>query len=84
MQGKMEKPPVDNVPPCEELPPVVNPEPSCSELDEQLQFYLGYSFIPLQCNTETYDAKTAFPRGTIYPALYKPMGVYGNDFGGRK
>jgi len=43
---------------------------------------IGYAYVPLQIADETnlYDAQTALGRGTIFPPLDLPLGVYGKQF----
>lgn len=41
---------------------------------------LAYSYTPLQQIDTVYDNETALSKGTIFPELYKPKGVYGKEF----
>ena len=41
---------------------------------------LGYSYVPIQAIGETYCAEKALKRGTVFPELDLPLGVYGNNF----
>ena len=41
---------------------------------------LAYSYVPYQYMKKTYDAQKALMRGTAFPELDKPFGVYGNEF----
>ena len=42
---------------------------------------IGYSYVPIQVaeDTNLYDAETALSRGTIFPPLDLPLGVYGKQ-----
>ena len=42
---------------------------------------IGYAYVPFQITEETnlYDSKTALERGTIFPPLDLPLGVYGKQ-----
>ena len=42
---------------------------------------VGYAYVPTQTAVETnlYDAETGFMRGTIFPTLDLPLGVYGKQ-----
>ncbi len=42
---------------------------------------IGYAYVPFQIAEETnlYDAQTALERGTIFPPLDLPLGVYGKQ-----
>ena len=41
---------------------------------------LGYSYVPVQVFGDVYCAEKALKRGTIFPELDLPFGVYGNNF----
>lgn len=43
---------------------------------------VGYAYVPEQIAVDTniYDAETGLMRGTIFPALDLPLGVYGKQF----
>ena len=41
---------------------------------------LAYSYTPIQQIDTVYDNETALSRGTVFPELYKPKGVYGKEF----
>lgn len=42
---------------------------------------VGYAFVPIQKAIETnlYDAETGLMRGTIFPPIDLPLGVYGKQ-----
>jgi hypothetical protein len=42
---------------------------------------IGYAYVPFQIAEETnlYDAQMALDRGTIFPPLDLPLGVYGRQ-----
>lgn len=42
---------------------------------------IGYAYVPFQIAEETnlYDAQMALDRGTIFPPLDLPLGVYGKQ-----
>lgn len=50
---------------------------SCSLYDN---YPLAYSYVPYQKYTNVYDMEKALEKGTAFPALDKPFGVYGNEF----
>ena len=41
---------------------------------------LAYSYVPYQYINRTYTAQKSLARGTVFPELDKPFGVYGNEF----
>ncbi len=43
---------------------------------------VGYAYVPEQIAVDTnlYDAETGLIRGTIFPPLDLPLGVYGKQF----
>lgn len=43
---------------------------------------IGYAYVPVQIaeDTNIYDAETGLERGTIFPPLDLPLGVYGKQF----
>ncbi len=43
---------------------------------------VGYAYVPEQIAVDTnlYDAQTGLMRGTIFPTLDLPLGVYGKQF----
>ena len=41
---------------------------------------LAYSYVPVQVFGDTYSAEKALKRGTIFPELDLPFGIYGNNF----
>lgn len=43
---------------------------------------VGYAYVPIQIaeDTNLYDAQTGLMRGTIFPTLDLPLGVYGKQF----
>lgn len=43
-------------------------------------FQVGYSYVPYQVLGELYTVEKGFSRGTIFPELDLPYGVYGNNF----
>lgn len=42
---------------------------------------LAYAYVPIQTaeDTNLYDAQTGLERGTIFPPLDLPLGVYGKQ-----
>lgn len=42
---------------------------------------VGYAYVPIQvaADTNLYDAETGLMRGTIFPPLDLPLGVYGKQ-----
>ena len=42
---------------------------------------LAYAYVPIQIaeDTNLYDAQTGLERGTIFPPLDLPLGVYGKQ-----
>lgn len=42
---------------------------------------IGYSYVPIHVaeDTNIYDAETGLNRGTIFPPLDLPLGVYGKQ-----
>ena len=42
---------------------------------------IGYTFVPIQeaSDRNLYDPETGLMRGTIFPPLDLPLGVYGNQ-----
>ena len=42
---------------------------------------IGYAFVPIQTadDTNIYNAETGLNRGTIFPPLDLPLGVYGRQ-----
>lgn len=42
---------------------------------------VGYAYVPFQTAEETnlYDAETGLNRGTVFPTLDLPLGVYGKQ-----
>ncbi len=42
---------------------------------------IGYAYVPIQMASDRnlYDAETGLMRGTIFPPLDLPLGVYGNQ-----
>ncbi len=42
---------------------------------------IGYAYVPIQqaSDRNLYDAETGLIRGTIFPPLDLPLGVYGNQ-----
>ena len=45
------------------------------------EMLLGYAYVPIQIaeDTNLYDAETGLERGTIFPPLDLPLGVYGKQ-----
>lgn len=41
---------------------------------------LAYSYTPMQQLDTVYDNENALSHGTVFPELYKPKTVYGNEF----
>lgn len=43
---------------------------------------IAYAYVPSQIaeDTNLYDAETGLSRGTIFPPLDLPLGVYGKQF----
>ncbi len=43
---------------------------------------VGYAYVPTQIaeDTNVYDAQTGLSRGTVFPTLDLPLGVYGKQF----
>ncbi len=52
------------------------PENSCN-------MAVGYAYVPIQKadDRNLYDPETGLSRGTIFPPLDLPLGVYGKQFG---
>lgn len=42
---------------------------------------LAYAYVPYQNYESPYDMETSLSKGTVFPALNKPYGVYGKEFG---
>jgi len=40
---------------------------------------LGYALVPNQCLRQVYDEEKALYRGTIFPELDLPYGIYGRE-----
>ena len=40
---------------------------------------LAYAYVPIQKFGETYTPEEGLMRGTLFPALDKPLGVYGRE-----
>lgn len=40
---------------------------------------VGYAFVPEQHFGDVYDTDTALERGTLFPELDLPLGVYGEE-----
>ncbi len=40
---------------------------------------LAYAYVPIQNFGETYSPEEGLSRGTLFPSLDKPLGVYGRD-----
>ena len=40
---------------------------------------LAYSYVPYQYMNKTYSSEKALSRGTSFPELDKPFGVYGTE-----
>lgn len=40
---------------------------------------LAYAYVPMQKFGETYSPMEGLTRGTLFPSLDKPLGVYGRD-----
>ena len=63
---------------------LLNIEPIQASRPEYCEAYdnypLAYSYVPYQKYTGVYSMEKAFEKGTAFPALDKPMGVYGNEF----
>ena len=49
----------------------------CSLYDD---YPLAYAYVPYQKYTGVYSMEKAFEKGTAFPSLDKPLGVYGNEF----
>ena len=41
---------------------------------------LAYAYVPYQEFDSTYNMDESLNKGTVFPELYKPMRVYGNEF----
>ena len=50
------------------------------KIDPMQGMCVGYSYVPIQTFGDTYCAEKAFKRGTVFPELDLPLGVYGNNF----
>ncbi|MCL2838158.1 MAG: spore coat associated protein CotJA [Oscillospiraceae bacterium] len=71
-----EPPPIGTMPPVMPVPPVgVIPPPVHPSVDVRL----GYAFVPKQIANDRnlYMSEMGLERGTIFPDLDKPLGVYG-------
>lgn len=55
-------------------------ENSCTCLEN---LPLAYAYVPYQVMDSTYSFENSLDKGTAFPELYKPLGVYGNEFSGR-
>lgn len=49
----------------------------CGQMPENA--ILAYAYVPIQNFDETYSPAEGLSRGTLFPALDKPLGVYGRD-----
>lgn len=52
-------------------------EKKCICLD---QLPLAYAYVPFQNFNSTFNCDEALNKGTIFPELFKPRKVYGNEF----
>ena len=50
-------------------------------LRDECSLPLAYAYVPIQKMDDVYDDAEALTRGTLFPELDKPYGVYGNEFG---
>jgi len=41
---------------------------------------LAYAYVPIQCLDQVYSDCKGLERGTLFPELDKPYGVYGHEF----
>ena len=41
-----------------------------------MEYKVGYAYVPVQRMTETYAPTEALERGTLFPELDLPLGVY--------
>ena len=55
-----------------------NDKPECCSIWDN--YPLAYAYVPYQKYTGVYNMEKALEKGTAFPALDKPFGVYGNEF----
>lgn len=53
-------------------------------MNEYETLRVGYAFIPPQRLEQVFDAEEALMRGTLFPELYLPYGVYDKAACGNK
>jgi len=53
------------------------------EMHDLDNFPLAYAYVPMQKLGKVYTEPEALSKGTLFPELYKPLGVYGNEFSGK-
>ena len=65
---------------CGQVKPPVVP-PSDGNMCGTCMGSVGYAFVPVQTFNDIYSPSEGLHRGTIFPELDKPFGMYGAEVG---